>query len=264
MTEKPLNNRPYKRFTPLPQERTDNKEMVFGIQSVIETLRAGKEIDKLLVQRDLNLDEVQRLANEMEVPIQRVPVEKLNRVTRKNHQGVIAFVSAINYATVHNVLSGAYEKGQTPLLLLLDRITDVRNFGGIARTAECAGVQGIVVPMRGGAQINADAMKTSSGALNYLPVCRERNLSETLRYLQDSGVKVVVCTEKAEKQIYDVDLTGPTAIVMGSEEDGISTELIRYADEMVKIPMNGKIESLNVSVATGVVLYEVVRQRVQA
>jgi hypothetical protein len=156
---------------------------VFGVRAAIETIRAGKEIDRLLVQRELGssntMAELMQVAREANVPVQRVPTEKLDRITRKNHQGVIAFVSAIRYVSLHNVLSGVYEKGQTPLLLILDRVTDVRNFGAIARTAECAGVHAIVIPAKGAAQINADAVKTSSGALNFIPVCRENSLRET-------------------------------------------------------------------------------------
>ncbi|MES2733059.1 MAG: 23S rRNA (guanosine(2251)-2'-O)-methyltransferase RlmB [Bacteroidota bacterium] len=236
--------------------------MVFGTQAVLETLRSGKEIDKLLIQRELGNNEIVKLAEEMGIPISKVPTEKLDRVTRKNHQGVICFISAINYASLHNVLSSVYEQGKVPLLLLLDRITDVRNFGAIARTAECAGAQAIVVPTKGAAEINSDAMKTSSGALNFLPVCREASLGETLRYLQESGIQVVACTEKTEKTIYEIDFTIPTALVMGSEEDGISLEILRKADQLAKIPLVGQIGSLNVSVATGIALYEAIRQRI--
>jgi 23S rRNA (guanosine2251-2'-O)-methyltransferase len=238
-----------------------NKEITFGIQSVLESLKSGQEIDKILIQKEQDFIDIQRLANEREVPIQRVPIEKLNRVTRKNHQGVIAYISAIRYVSLHNVLTGVFEKGEMPLLLILDRITDVRNFGAIARTAECMGVHAIVIPLRGGAEINSDALKTSSGALNYLPVCRENNLFNTVRYLQESGVQVVACTEKAADDIYKVDFDVPTALVMGSEEDGISNDILRRADAAVKIPLTGKVASLNVSVATGMLLYEVVRQR---
>jgi 23S rRNA (guanosine2251-2'-O)-methyltransferase len=236
--------------------------MVFGTQSVLETLRSGKEIERLFIQRELGMAEIEKLAKELGIPYQRVPVEKLNRVTRKNHQGVIAFVSPIQYMPLHNVLTQVYEEGKTPLFLLLDRITDVRNFGAIARTAECAGVQGIIVPIKGGAQINADAMKTSSGALNFLPICREPNLYETLLYLRNSGLQIVACTEKTEKSIYDMDFSVPTVIIMGSEEDGISKEFIQLADNSAKIPLNGKVESLNVSVASSIILYEAVRQRI--
>jgi 23S rRNA (guanosine2251-2'-O)-methyltransferase len=247
--------------TPKP----DNKEMVFGIRAVIETIKAGQEIDKLLIQRELGssplMAELMQVAHAHNVPASKVPLEKLDRITRKNHQGAICFISAIRYVSLHNILSEVFEKGQTPLLLILDRITDVRNFGAIARTAECAGVHALVIPSKGAAQINADAIKTSSGALNFLPVCREENLRDTLQYLQQSGLQIVACTEKADKSIYDIDLAGPTAIIMGSEEDGISQDFIRKADHLAKIPMNGNIASLNVSVATGVVVYEVIRQR---
>ena len=170
-------------------------------------------------------------------------------------------MSAIRYVSLHNVLADIYERGEVPLLLLLDRITDVRNFGAIARTAECMGVHALVVPMRGAAQINSDALKTSSGALNHLPVCRENNLIDTVQYLQDSGVQVVVCTEKAAQVTSNIDFTTPTAIVMGSEEDGVSTDVIRRANMAVKIPMIGKVASLNVSVAAGMIIYEAARQR---
>ncbi len=260
--ERSYGNPRQKHFT---TPRPDNKDLVFGIHSVIETIRAGNEIDKLFIQRELGnsstVAELLQVAQEFNVPISRVPPEKLDRITRKNHQGAIAFISAIRYVSLHNVLSGIYEKGQTPLLLLLDRITDVRNFGAIARTAECAGVHAIVIPTKGAAQINADAVKTSSGALNFIPVCREENLVNTITYLRESGLQVVACTEKAEKNLHQVDFTVPTAIVMGSEEDGISNDLMRKADELVKIPMIGQIASLNVSVATGVIIYEAVRQR---
>lgn len=251
--------KPFRHFSPQP--KIDNKEIVFGIQPVLECLRAGKEIDKILVQRELGSIEVLEFARLRGIPVQKVPSEKLDRVTRKNHQGVIAFVSAINYAKLENVIADVYEKGQVPLLLVLDRVTDVRNFGAIARTAECTGVNGIVIPTRGAAEINADAMKTSSGALNFLPVCREENLYKTIQYLQNSGIQVVACSEKVSKNIYDVDFTIPTAIVMGSEEDGISDELLRAADELAAIPMQGRVGSLNVSVANGVILYEAIRQR---
>ncbi|HEV7350059.1 23S rRNA (guanosine(2251)-2'-O)-methyltransferase RlmB [Telluribacter sp.] len=242
--------------------RPPQADMVFGTQSVMETLRSGKEIERLLIQRELGMGEIVKLAQELQIPYQRVPVEKLNRVTRKNHQGVVCFVSPIRYVPLHNVLTQVYEEGKTPLLLMLDRVTDVRNFGAICRTAECAGVQAIVVPQKGGAQINADAMKTSSGALNYLPISREPNLVETLRYLSESGLQVVACTEKATATLYEVDFSTPTVIIMGSEEDGISPELLRACNQRVRIPLQGQVESLNVSVATSVILYEAVRQRV--
>ena len=244
------------------QPNRSAEEMVFGIQSVLELLRSDKDIDRLYLLKGGSFPEIQQLAFERKVTIQRVPPEKLDRLTRKNHQGAICFISAIHYAKLSNVIAGVYEQGQTPLFLLLDRITDVRNFGAIARTAECSGVQTIVIPARGTALINADAMKTSSGALSHLPVCREVNLEETIKYLQDSGIKVIACTEKTDHYLYDVDMSGPTALIMGSEDDGISEELLRLADHHARIPLVGQVESLNVSVATGVVLYEAVRQRI--
>ncbi|TAG51253.1 MAG: 23S rRNA (guanosine(2251)-2'-O)-methyltransferase RlmB [Runella slithyformis] len=235
--------------------------MAFGVQTVTEALLSGQEFDRLLIQWETNMPEIQKLAAEREIVIQRVPLEKLNKITRKNHQGVIGFMSAVRYVSLHNILSGVFERGETPLLLILDRITDVRNFGAIARTAECMGVQAIVVPVRGAAQINSDALKTSSGALNHLPICRENNLVETLQYLQESGVQVVACTEKGATNIAEADFSTPTAILMGSEEDGIAPELLRRADAIVKIPMSGKVGSLNVSVATAMIIYEATRQR---
>jgi 23S rRNA (guanosine2251-2'-O)-methyltransferase len=251
--------KPFRHFT---TPKTDNKEFVFGIQSVLETLRSGKEIDRLLVQRELGSVEILDLAKEKGVQVQKVPLEKLNRITRKNHQGAIAFVSAIHYAKLDNVIADTFEKGQVPLILVLDRITDVRNFGAIARTAECAGAHAIVIPSRGAAQINADAMKTSSGALNFLPVCKEENLISVVEFLQNSGLKVIACTEKTKNSIYQMDLKEPLAFIMGSEEDGISDELLRKVDELASIPQTGQVGSLNVSVAAGVIIFEAVRQRI--
>jgi 23S rRNA (guanosine2251-2'-O)-methyltransferase len=250
-----------KRYPPKP--RLDSKSVVFGVHTVMETIRAGQEIDKVLVQWDLNQPELHELLKERGVTVQKVPAEKLNRVTAKNHQGVIAFISAVNYAKLENVVADIFDRGEVPLLLLLDRITDVRNFGAIARTAECAGVNALVIPSRGAAQINSDAMKTSSGALNFLPVCKEENLNDTVRFLQESGIQVLACTEKTEKTIYDMDFRIPTAVVLGSEEDGISDGILRSADALCQIPMQGQVGSLNVSVANGVVLYEAIRQRLR-
>jgi len=247
--------------TPPGFEKASKPDIVFGVKSVLETLKGTKEIEKILLQRDFGNNEVEKLAFERGIPVQRVPLEKLNRVTMKVHQGVIAFVSAVNYAKISNVVADVFEKGEVPLLLVLDRITDVRNFGAIARTAECAGVNAIAVAARGAAQINADAMKTSSGALNHLPVCRENSLWQVISELQQSGIQIVACTEKATEELYNIDFSIPTAILMGSEEDGISENLLEQADYSTKIPMVGKIGSLNVSVATGVILYEAVRQR---
>jgi 23S rRNA (guanosine2251-2'-O)-methyltransferase len=245
-----------------PVNRPNKEDFVFGMQSVLETLKSDKEIDKLLLQKELkHFEEIEILAKQRGVPIQRVPLEKLNRVTMKNHQGAIAFVSSVNFAVLSNVVTASFESGEVPLILLLDRITDVRNFGAICRSAECSGVHGVVVPTRGAAQINGDAMKTSSGALNFVPVCRENDLWNAIKYLKNSGFQVVACTEKSKDYVYQADYTIPTVIVMGSEEDGISENLLQEADARVKIPLKGRVESLNVSVATGIILFEAVRQR---
>lgn len=239
-------------------------DFIYGIRAVIESIEAGKEIDKLLVQKDLRNDLIQELlmlAKNHSIPLQKVPLEKLQRITKKNHQGVIAYISSVVYASLDNVISEAYSRAETPLLIILDRVTDVRNIGAIARTAECAGAHAIVVPSRGTAQLGADAMKTSAGALNHIPVCRVENLKTTIREIQANGIQVIACSEKASDMVYQVDLTPPLAIMMGSEEDGISPEYLKLSDAHVKLPINGNIESLNVSVATGVIIYEVVRQR---
>jgi 23S rRNA (guanosine2251-2'-O)-methyltransferase len=245
--------------------QSSEKETIFGIRPVLEAIKAGKEIEKLLIQKDqhsLLINELVALAYTHKIPVSKVPVEKLDGITRKNHQGVICFISAITYSSLDNIISETYQKGLNPLVLILDRITDVRNFGAIARTADCLGVHAIVVPSRGSAQITGDAIKTSAGALNFIPVCREDNLKNTITYLKENGLKIFGCTEKADKNIFQCDFSGPAAIMMGSEEDGISEEYLRKADETGKIPLTGNIASLNVSVAAGMVLYEVVRQRV--
>ena len=239
-------------------------DFIYGSRAIIEAINAGKEIDKLLIQKDVKNElttELQIAAKDFNIPVQKVPIEKLNRITRKNHQGAIAFISSVVYASLDNIISEAYRKGEVPLLIVLDRITDVRNFGAIARTAECVGAHGIVIPSRGSAQIGSDAMKTSAGALNFIPVCRADNLKTTLREIRDNGITVLACTEKADDLVYKHDLTVPIALLMGSEEDGISQEYLKLSDQMCKLPIKGSIESLNVSVATSVVLYEVLRQR---
>jgi len=243
----------------------ESNQMVFGIRAVIEALRAGKEIESLYIQRGLGgglLNELKGVLNEYNIQAQQVPVEKLNRLTLKNHQGVVAFISPIIYQKVEDIIPQIFEKGEVPLILVLDGITDVRNMGAIARTAECAGVHAIVIPAKGSAQINPDAIKTSAGALYKIPVCRHDNFMQTVRFLQESGLQLVCCTEKTKENIYTPDYTSPTAIIMGSEEDGIRNEIIRIADHLAKIPMFGEIESLNVSVSSGVIIYEAIRQRV--
>ncbi|QNF32306.1 23S rRNA (guanosine(2251)-2'-O)-methyltransferase RlmB [Adhaeribacter swui] len=256
------------RRRPFRQEKSEKIEMIFGLRPILEALHAGKVLERIFLQkgqRNSITQDITELAHQAKVPVATVPVEKLDTLTRKNHQGAVAFLSAITYMPLDNIVADIYEKGKTPLLLILDRITDVRNFGSIARNAECMGVDAIVIPNRGAAQINGDALKTSAGALNIIPVCRETNLKDTITFLQQSGMQIVACTEKAEQNLTEkIDFTGPTAILMGSEEDGISPEYLKKADVRVKIPMAGQIGSLNVSVASGIVLFEVLRQRLAA
>ena len=231
----------------------EKNEMIFGIRAVIEAVEAGKEIDKILVKKDLQGDLAKELFDLIKGRgffVQRVPVERLNRITRKNHQGVIAFISAVSYQRLGDIIPS-----------FLDGITDVRNFGAIARTCECTGVDAIVLPERGSVSVNADAVKTSAGALLHIPVCRERSIHSAIRYLKDSGIKVVAASEKAVMNYTRVDYTVPVALVMGAEDTGVDADNLRLCDEMVAIPQVGNIGSLNVSVAAGVMMYEVVRQR---
>lgn len=242
----------------------EKNDYIFGIRAVDEAIESGKTIDKLLVRRDLEGDLARDLlakARQYGVLVQKVPVEKLNRITMKNHQGVIALMSAVRYYRLEHLVPQLYESGRTPFLMCLDGVTDTRNFGAIGRTADCAGVDGIVIPERNSASVTPDAMKTSAGALLYVPVCRERDILTAVRMLRDSGVKIVGATEKGARSYTDIDYTVPVAIVMGNEEHGISDEVIRQCDELAAIPMAGNIGSLNVSVAAGVMMYEVVRQR---
>ncbi len=242
----------------------EKNDYIFGIRAVDEAIESGKTIDKLLVRRDLEGDLARDLlakARQYGVLVQKVPVEKLNRITMKNHQGVIALMSAVRYHRLEHLVPQLYESGRTPFLMCLDGVTDTRNFGAIGRTADCAGVDGIVIPERNSASVTPDAMKTSAGALLYVPVCRERDILTAVRMLRDSGVKIVGATEKGARSYTDIDYTVPVAIVMGNEEHGISDEVICQCDELAAIPMAGNIGSLNVSVAAGVMMYEVVRQR---
>ncbi len=244
-------------------DKKKNDDLIFGIRAIIEAINSGKEIEKVLLKKgqgDLH-KELFEAIKENEIPHQFVPIEKLNRVTRKNHQGAIAFVSPIEFSDIESLLPILYEEGKTPFIIVLDQITDVRNFGAIVRTAECAGVDAILVPERGAARINGDAVKTSAGALHLVPVCRTKDIKRSVKFLQESGLQVVAASEKAADLYSQKDYSGPVAIVMGSEEFGIADDIIRIADSLVKIPILGQIESLNVSVAAGLLAYEVVRQR---
>ena len=242
----------------------DTSEMIFGVRAVIEALQAGKEIDKILVKKDIQSDLSKELFAALKgtlIPVQRVPVERINRITRKNHQGVIAFISSVTYQKAEDLVPFLFEQGKNPFFVMLDGVTDVRNFGAIARTCECAAVDAVIIPVRGSASVNADAVKTSAGALHTLPVCREQNLRSTLQYLKDSGFRIVAATEKGDYDYTKADYTGPLCIIMGAEDTGVSYENLALCDEWVKIPMLGTIESLNVSVAAGILIYEAVKQR---
>ena len=238
--------------------------MIFGIRAVAEAISAGKEVDKILIRKDLSGElagELFTLIKGSDIVVQRVPQEKLNSITRKNHQGVIAFISPINYQPIEEIVASLYEQGKVPFVLVLDHLTDVRNFGAIARTAECAGVDAIIIPSKGSVSVTADAVKTSAGALMNIPVCRVASLYNTVKYLKSSGLQVLGASEKATKNYTDADMTLPLALVMGAEDKGISTEILSLVDTSVSLPQYGKIASLNVSVAAGVMIYEVLRQR---
>lgn len=246
----------------------EKDDYIFGIRAVIEAIEAGKEIDKVMVNRDLKGDLARELMETIKrhgIVVQKVPAEKIDRITRKNHQGVLAILSAITYERLDNVVPMIYEEGRVPFVVLLDGVTDVRNFGAIARTCECAGVDAIVIPRRGGVGVNGDAMKTSAGALNYLPVCRETSILNAVKFLKDNGYTVVAATEKSSVNYTLADYaSGPVALVMGAEDVGISDDVLRFCDVKAAIPQMGRIGSLNVSVAAGVMIYEVVRQRLLA
>ncbi|MFO7575053.1 MAG: 23S rRNA (guanosine(2251)-2'-O)-methyltransferase RlmB [Bacteroidales bacterium] len=244
-------------------EKSD-REFIFGIRSVIEAIRAGKLIDRLLLKREGRgslYHELLGEAKDNNIPVQFVPAEKIDSITRKNHQGVIAWLSAVEYQNIANILPSIFENGEDPLILILDGISDVRNFGAIIRSADCLGVHAVVIPERGSVRAGADAVKTSAGALLNFPVCREKSLTRTVEFLRSSGLAVAGASEKADTCLYEAGIAGPLAIVLGSEDRGISRELESLCDMLIRIPMSGKTGSLNVSVAAGIILYEVSRQR---
>lgn len=240
------------------------REFLFGIHSVQEALSSGSDIDKIFVRKDSAnpaIREVLLEAYQSNIPILKVPKEKLNSITGKNHQGIIAYLSAVRYASLDHVISSSYGSGKDPLLLMLDRITDVHNFGAIARTAEGLGFDALIVPFKGGARLNNEAVKISSGALMHIPVCRVKSLLSTLDFLQKNGIMVIACTEKASTTIYNTELTGPACLVLGSESEGISKELLEKSNASIRIPMYGQVSSFNVSVSMAIAGAELVRQR---
>jgi len=243
----------------LPKEK-----MIYGFHAVVEAINSEKEIEKIFLSKNLsgnNLREIIKLTREKNLPYQFVPIERLNKITTKNHQGVIAYLSSIEYQSIEQIVPMIFEKGENPFFIILDHITDVRNFGAIVRTAECAGVHAIIIPDKGSAQINADAFKSSAGALHNIPICRVSNLVQSIKYLLNCGIKIFSTTEKASKLYYQEDYSIPLAIILGSEDKGISDDIKKLSNELIKIPMFGKISSLNVSVAADIILYEVVKQR---
>ena len=240
-------------------------EMIFGIRAIIEAIQADKEIDKIIIKNDMQSEPAKELfaalKNKPHISVQRVPMERINRYTRKNHQGAIAFISQASYQRIDDIVPFLFENGKNPFIIVLDGVTDVRNFGAIARTAECAGVDAIIIPVKGGATVNADAIKTSAGALHTIPVCKEKNLTDVVKFLKNCGIRVIAATEKSSKNYTEGNFSDPVAIVMGAEDTGVSPDILRLCDEMVQIPIKGNISSLNVSVAAGVLMYETVRQR---
>lgn len=242
----------------------EKNDYIYGIRAVIEAADAGKEFDKVLISNTLQsalAPELMTTLKSRGILIQKVPVEKIDRITRRNHQGVLAILSAVSYCSLATLVPTLFEEGKTPLIVMLDGVTDVRNFGAIARTCECAGVDAMVIARRGGASVTADAMKTSAGALAYLPICRENSIINAVKFLRDCGFQIVAATEKSDIPYTRADFTLPTAIVMGAEDTGISEDVLRFSTARVAIPERGHISSLNVSVAAGVMIYEAVRQR---
>ncbi len=241
-----------------------NNLQIFGTRAIIEAIQAGKEIDKVFLQKGLHnplLSELNTLIKKNGIQTSHVPIEKLNKLTQQNHQGAIAVVSAISFYDFEELVNAVVETEAAPLFILLDQLSDVRNFGAIIRTAECTGVHGIIIPKKGGAPVNGVAIKTSAGAAFNIPIAKVDHIKDAIYYLQGSGVQVVAATEKTETTLFETDFTPPTAIVMGREDSGVSPGVLKIVDKQAKLPLKGSIASLNVSVACGAFLYEIVRQR---
>ncbi len=242
---------------------SDKKEIIFGIRPVIESISSGVSISKVFLNRTINSDilkELISLTKQSKIPVSNVPNEKLNKITNKQHQGVVAFISPIRFASLENIVQNCFEKGVNPKILILDNITDTRNLGAIIRSASCFQIDAIVLPFRG-AQITSDTMKTSVGALAYVPICREENLENSINYLHNSGMKIVSLTEKCDEKLFDANLNIPIALILGSEDEGISESILKLSDLKLKIPILGPIKSLNVSSAASIACYEILKQR---
>ena len=242
----------------------EKENQIFGIRAIIEAINANKEIDKVFIQSDAQselMQELQKLMKQKSINFSYVPVEKLNRLTPNNHQGAVATIAPIMFQDLEKLIDTVVESGKKPLFLILDQLSDARNFGAIIRTAECTGVDGIIVQKQGSAPVNGDTVKTSAGAVFNVPICKVDHIKDAIFLLQASGIKTIAATEKTESNIYDIDLTEGVAIIMGSEDRGVNPSVLKIVDEKAKLPMFGTIGSLNVSVACGAFLYETVRQR---
>lgn len=242
----------------------EKENQIFGIRAIIEAIQAGKELDKVFLQKDAQGDLMRDLLKTMKqhkVNFTYVPIEKLNRLTSKNHQGAVASIAPVSFHDLETLVTTVLESGKTPLFLILDQLSDARNFGAIIRTAECTGVDGIIIGKQGAAPVNGDTVKTSAGAVFNVPICKVEHIKDAIFFLQGSGVKTIAATEKTDSTLYDLSLNEPLAIIMGSEDRGVNPSVLKIVDEKAKLPMFGTIASLNVSVACGAFLYEVVRQR---
>lgn len=242
----------------------DNETTIFGIRAIIEAIKSGKTIDKVFMQKELHgelFKELEAHIRSQSINSSYVPVEKLNRLTKGNHQGAVAQISPIEFHDIDDLVMQVLDSGKTPLFLLLDQLSDVRNFGAIVRTAECTGVNGIIIQKKGGAPINGDTIKTSAGAIFKMPICKVDHIKDAVFHMQSSGIRVIAATEKADNYVFDVSFKEPCAIIMGSEGRGINPSVLKVVDDQAKLPILGDIESLNVSVACGAFLYEAVRQR---
>ena len=241
-----------------------NNDIVFGTRPVLEAINSGKTLEKLFIQKNLKKEILEKIKSKLsnkKINISYVPKEKLNRITKKNHQGIICYISPISYQPIEEIIQRVFEKGKDPFVIILDRITDTRNFGAISRVADASGVDANIIPEKESAIITSDSIKTSAGAINYIPICKVKSLRSSAIFLKESGLKLVSCTEKGDTKFYDADLTSPCCIILGSEKDGISNSLMDISDERLNIPMKGNVESLNVSSSASVILFEVVRQR---
>ncbi len=238
-------------------------DLIFGTRPVLEALKSGKSIEKIFIQKNQKKEILEKIKSKLsrEVNISYVPKEKLNRITRKNHQGIICYISPIQYQPLNEIIQRVFENGKDPFVVILDRITDTRNFGAITRVADASGVDAIIIPEKESAIITSDAIKTSAGALNYVPICKVKSLKKTIRFLKESGLNIISCSEKGNNKIYNSELNSPCCIILGSEKDGISKNLLDQSDKILKIPMNGYVDSLNVSSSASIIFYEVVRQR---